>query len=133
MKMKISEDFSRMVADLASPQANMDFLHGAVGVATEAGELLDAAKKHVFYRLPVDVDNVKEELGDLLFYAELVRQAVGLEWDDIERANMDKLRKRYTSGSFSTAEAVERKDKDPGARRPLTSDGYARERERFEP
>ena len=109
--MRLRPEYKEMVAALASPQANMDFLHGAVGCATEAGELLDAAKKHVFYSRPVDRENVEEELGDMLFYMELCRQSLGLSWDRIEQSNIEKLKKRYPEGTFSSADATARADK----------------------
>lgn len=93
-----------------------DLWHGATGVCTEAGELLDAVKKVVVYGRPVDVDNVIEELGDLRFYMEQVRQRVsaiaGREVTDEEilDANVRKLMKRY-GGAYTDAAAVARADK----------------------
>ena len=52
--------------------------HMATGVSGEAGELLDAVKKVVVYRKPVDMENVVEELGDLEFYMEGLRQGLGI-------------------------------------------------------
>lgn len=43
--------------------------HGIIGMMTEAGELLDQMKKHWFYGRELDVVNIKEELGDILWYA----------------------------------------------------------------
>ena len=57
-----------------------------VGVSGEAGELLDAVKKAVIYRKPLDLENVIEELGDLEFYMEGLRQ--GLEiWTKQSKTN----------------------------------------------
>lgn len=42
-------------------------LHMAIGISGEAGELLDAIKKATIYRKPLDIANVREECGDLLF------------------------------------------------------------------
>jgi len=47
--------------------------HMSSGVAGEAGELLDAIKKHVFYNAPLNMENVIEELGDMEFYIEGLR------------------------------------------------------------
>ena len=54
----------------------LNLLHMAVGLESEAGELLDAIKKIVVYRKPVgDLSdknsiawNVREEIGDLLWF-----------------------------------------------------------------
>lgn len=86
--------------------------HMATGVAGEAGELLDAIKKHAIYQKPLDIDNVIEELGDLEFYMEGLRDALGIQREVTLAHNMRKLAKRYSSGSFSNAEAQNRADKD---------------------
>ena len=43
-------------------------LHAAVGICGEAGELIDAVKKNWIYGADLDLENVLEECGDLLFY-----------------------------------------------------------------
>ena len=49
-------------------QPNVRILHAAIGCVTESGELLDALKKQIFYGRELDVVNVKEEAGDILWY-----------------------------------------------------------------
>lgn len=53
---------------LKSLGKELDLLHCATGLVTESAELVDCIKKHVFYGKPLDVVNIKEELGDLLWY-----------------------------------------------------------------
>lgn len=52
--------------------------HGIIGMMTEAGELLDQMKKHWFYGRELDVVNIKEELGDILWYAAIFSHERGL-------------------------------------------------------
>lgn len=87
-----------------------DLWHGATGVATEAGELLSTVKAHVIYQKPLDVDNVIEELGDLEFYMEQVRQCLDIGREETIAANMKKLGVRYAQG-FSNQAAQARADK----------------------
>ena len=87
-----------------------ELLHAAIGIAGEAGELLDAVRKHVFEGQPLDEDNVIEELGDLNFYLEAACQAIGVSREEIEQRNTAKLSKRY-EGGYSDQQAQERKDK----------------------
>lgn len=87
------------------------FWHMATGVCTEAGELLDAAKKAVIYRKPLDRANVIEELGDIEFYLEGVRQGLNISRKECLDHNIEKLRKRYHGGKFNEAHAQERADK----------------------
>ena len=102
-----------MVAELASPMPNFDFLHGAIGVSKEAGEVLDKACRNFAYSTPIDWDNIEEELGDILFYMELIRQSSNgwIAWERVERANIEKLSKRYPDGVFDRKDAEKRADK----------------------
>lgn len=88
--------------------------HMATGVSGEAGELLDAVKKHVVYQKDADLQNVKEELGDLFFYAVNLMASFGFTLEEVLKANMQKLSKRYASGSYSNQQAQERADKQAG-------------------
>lgn len=87
-----------------------ELLHMAIGLAGEVGELLDAVKRHVFYDRPLDRENAIEELGDIEFYSADLRRLIGAFRNDVLRANIDKLNKRYNKG-YSDKEAQERADK----------------------
>lgn len=109
MTLALAKDGAVIKQEITPEQANL--LHMGVGVSTEANELLDAIKKHVIYQKPLDVENVKEELGDLLFYMSNLMQSVGLSFEEILQHNIDKLSVRYSKGSYSNAQAQERADK----------------------
>lgn len=91
--------------------ADAHLMHMAIGIAGEAGELLDAIKKQVIYRKPLDRENVLEELGDLEFYMEGIRQAVGFTREECLEANIAKLGKRYEGLTYSDQAAQDRADK----------------------
>lgn len=86
-------------------------LHMAVGISGEAGELLDAVKKAVIYRKPLDRKNVVEELGDLEFYMEGLRFKLGITREETLAANIDKLGERYKGHQYSNQQAQDRADK----------------------
>ena len=86
-------------------------LHMAVGIAGEAGELLDAIKKAVIYRKPLDRVNVIEELGDLEFYMEGLRQSLSISREEVLTENINKLSTRYQSMSYTDSAAQQRADK----------------------
>lgn len=88
----------------------VSLIHMCIGVSGEAGELLDAIKKHTIYGRDLDLGNVIEELGDLEFYMEGLRQELGLSRKEILEANIVKLQKRYADG-YSDKAAHERADK----------------------
>lgn len=85
--------------------------HMAIGICGEAGELLDAVKKHSIYKKPIDLNNVIEELGDIEFYLEGLRQGFSITREQTIAANIAKLQVRYSSGSYSDKQAQERADK----------------------
>lgn len=113
-------DYSDFVASLVKPGEDIlvsltpercHAWHMATGVSGEAGELLDAVKKYVVYNKPADLENVVEELGDLEFYIEGIRQSFGLDRNQIIAKNKEKLSKRYNSGKYSDKQAHDRADK----------------------
>ena len=87
-----------------------ELLHMAIGISGEAGELLDAVKKHCIYNQPMDFKNITEELGDLEFYMQGVRNILGISRTEIINENMNKLNKRY-SEQYTNEQAQMRHDK----------------------
>lgn len=85
-------------------------MHMAIGVSGEAGELLDTIKRHVIYQQEIDMVNAVEEIGDIEFYLEGLRQGLGVTRDECLRANIAKLQKRYGE-KYSNEAAKERRDK----------------------
>ena len=85
-------------------------IHAILGISGEAGELVDAVKRTVVYHEPLDRQNLKEELGDLLYYVGLLMSDNDWTLDEVLRENMGKLQKRYPDG-YNNADAVARKDK----------------------
>lgn len=99
------------VGDRLSQQTGqLRLLHGAMGISGESGELMDAIKKHVMYNKPLDVDNVKEELGDLAWYMAIMLDQIGSSFGEVMELNHDKLEKRYPTG-YTDQAAKDRADK----------------------
>lgn len=82
---------------------------GAMGLAGEAGEVVDLIKKHVHHKVPFDRDKFIKELGDVRWYLELLCDCAGVTIQEVEKLNIEKLRKRYPDG-FTTQASIERKD-----------------------
>lgn len=70
-------------------------LHAVIGIATESGELLDQMKKVVYYGKPLDRINIREELGDLMWYMAILMRELDLNLEEILELNIEKLRARY--------------------------------------
>jgi NTP pyrophosphatase (non-canonical NTP hydrolase) len=67
--MTISEyqiEAKRTCSDLGSKYRNV--LHTSSGFLTEIGEVIDVFKKRFAYKKPIDYVNLKEEIGDCLWY-----------------------------------------------------------------
>lgn len=88
-------------------------LHAAVGVAGEAGELLDAIKKSWIYGKELDRDNLLEECGDTLFYVAALLRHAGFTLEQAMEHNIAKLSVRYPNG-YTDQAARDRADKVDG-------------------
>jgi NTP pyrophosphatase (non-canonical NTP hydrolase) len=69
-------------------------IHGIIGLATEAGELLELLRD-TLNGMPLDLTNLKEEVGDGKWYMAILARAAGFVWGDDERSNIAKLRARF--------------------------------------
>jgi NTP pyrophosphatase (non-canonical NTP hydrolase) len=98
-----------IAAELTGHDAHL--IHMAIGISGEAGELLDAIKKRAVYRKELDRENVIEELGDIEFYLEGLRQGLDITRDQCLEANIAKLGKRYEGLKYSDSAAQHRADK----------------------
>lgn len=91
-------------------QETMRLFHGALGIYTEAAELLEATAKAMATG-EADRTNILEEMGDVSFYMAVIYDAMGFSPKDSCEANLDKLirgpKARYRAG-FSSDAAVNR-------------------------
>lgn len=85
------------------------YLHAAVGISTEAGEVLDIIKKTWAFNKPMDRLKLQHEMGDLLFYMQFMCNVMELSLDELADSNMSKLKKRYPEG-YTDKAAQERLD-----------------------
>jgi len=106
----INESARTMAPNIYHESVNVETLHGIIGISGEAGELIDAAKKALFYGHDLDKKNIKEELGDILWYIAAVIRSEGWTFEEIMEENIDKLKKRYPE-QFTSELAKERLDK----------------------
>ena len=82
-------------------------LNAVLGMCGEAGEVSDMFKKYKYQGHALDIDDVKEELGDVLWYITLAAHAVDSSLGEIMQINIDKLNKRYPNG-FEAERSVNR-------------------------
>lgn len=87
-----------------------DLLHAIMGVVTESGELMDVCKRAFYYgkgKDAVDLVNIKEEFGDVLWYVALGLHACGASFEEVMETNINKLKARYPE-KFSSTDAYDR-------------------------
>ena len=84
------------------PHAGHDFVYPTLGLVGEAGEVADKLKKTIRDDNGVVTDvkreEVKKELGDVLWYVAQVATELHLSLDDIASANLEKLLSRKERG-----------------------------------
>jgi len=90
---------------------DLALIHAILGIAGECGEIVDAIKKVVIYRQPINIKNIIEELGDLEFYIEDLRRWLKISRTRTIKANITKLAKRYPGFVYTDKRAKTRLDK----------------------
>ena len=68
-------------------------------------------KKWVFHEKEIDIEHLKKECGDILWYIAMVCQSFNWDMNEIMQMNIDKLKARYPDG-FDTVRANNRKGND---------------------
>lgn len=70
-------------------------IHAQMGMQTESSEFTDAIKKHIFYGKKLDEVNLREEIGDMLWYIAIALDCLGSDFETEMKINIDKLKARY--------------------------------------
>jgi NTP pyrophosphatase (non-canonical NTP hydrolase) len=78
-----------------------------VGLNGEIGEVTDIFKKHLFHGHDLDMDHLKEELGDVMFYIVNLATIFNIDMSEVLKMNVDKLLKRYPNG-FNSQDSINR-------------------------
>lgn len=97
----------RTMNDKLEPRDAINML--ALGLAGEAGEVVDHIKKYLYHGHELDSNHVTKELGDVMWYIVNMASALGVDMNEILADNVAKLRKRYPD-KFSFEASRNRKD-----------------------
>lgn len=95
----------------------VELLHAATGIATEAGELFEVLLGTIFEGKRLDIVNVREESGDLLWYMAKLLKFSGTSFEAEMERNLAKLAKRH--GAKFKAEAADEEGRDRAAERKI--------------
>ena len=87
-----------------------EITHAALGIAGEAGEIVELLKKRVIYGKTLDIKEVIKEVGDLRFYLEALCNTLDISDQEVLQANANKLATRYKDLTYSPEQALSRVD-----------------------
>jgi NTP pyrophosphatase (non-canonical NTP hydrolase) len=99
-------EYQEWVGTISSGQVECSIM----GLAGEAGEVVDLLKKHLYHARPLDRAALTKELGDVLWYLTDVARAYGIPLDRVVAENVAKLSARFASGKFTPEQANARAD-----------------------
>lgn len=104
-------EYQKLAMKTLNPSLNKKevMINAVMGLCGESGEVSDIVKKHLFQGHELDVEKIKKELGDVLWYIAEMCEALDLELDKVMEANIEKLSKRFKDG-FTVEESINRKD-----------------------
>jgi NTP pyrophosphatase (non-canonical NTP hydrolase) len=107
-------DYQRLAKRTEKPlEGKAALQHHLMGVASESGELAGAIKAHVIYGKDLNVANVAEEIGDILWYLAGFCNTLGLSLESCAVGNIQKLMLRYPD-QYKDVHALARADKRGG-------------------
>lgn len=102
---KYQEEASRTCASIDG--GILDDMHMILGMQTEVAEIADVYKKHIAYGKELDLVNIKEEIGDAMWYFANLCNFHGWDLRDILDTNINKLKIRYPE-KFTSENALNR-------------------------
>lgn len=88
-----------------------EIFNSCLGLSGEVGEFNDMIKKWVFHEKELDIEHLKKECGDILWYISMMCHAFRWDLDEIMQMNIDKLKARYPEG-FDVTKANNRRSND---------------------
>ncbi|MEK6897759.1 MAG: nucleoside triphosphate pyrophosphohydrolase family protein [Nanoarchaeota archaeon] len=85
----------------------LELCNWGLGIAGEAGDVASCIKKLVFHKNESIKDGIKENLGDMMWYASMICNNLNWSLEEILEENIKKLKARYPRG-FTEKDAQRR-------------------------
>lgn len=89
-----------------TPQ-QIDIIHACMGMISETGEILEEVLNSAIEGREMDLTNLEEEGGDVMWYVAMYLRAIGSNFIKVCKQNIAKLFKRYPE-KFNSESALER-------------------------
>jgi NTP pyrophosphatase (non-canonical NTP hydrolase) len=110
--MKVNE-YQKLAMKTLNPALDKKdvLINSVMGLCGESGEAIDIVKKWLAQGHELDRERLAKELGDIAWYLAEAATALELPLEDILKANIEKLKKRYPEG-FDEARSLARAKDD---------------------
>ena len=110
--MKVNE-YQKLAMTTLNPELSKKdvLINSVMGLCGESGEAIDIVKKWLAQGHELDREHLLKELGDVAWYLAEAATALDVPLEDIFRANIEKLKKRYPDG-FKAEESQKRLNGD---------------------
>lgn len=93
--------YQKLAKTTAIYPENAKIYYPCLGLAGEVGEVCEKVKKHIRDGRELDVEDLKKELGDILWYLSALSSDLGIELDDVAVTNYNKLKSRMERNVIS--------------------------------
>ena len=93
------KDYQDKAAYFIKDSIKGDNCYFTLGLCGEAGEVAEKIKKSLRDGT-LDLENLKAEIGDVLWYVAALSGSFGFSLDEIAEKNLDKLRSRLSRGKI---------------------------------
>lgn len=103
----IGDERSLEAIMIARSSDDIDFIHGVLGVFSEAGELLELLVDSIINNKPIDLVNLNEENGDCMWYQAILAKVGKQSFEQTQTQNIAKLKARYPD-KFTEHDALNR-------------------------
>lgn len=94
---KMLNEYQREIEKFIITEGDTRLIENALGLVGEAGEVAEKVKKFIRDG-KIDVEAVKKELGDVLFYVAALSTWIEEDLSEVAQTNIDKLTDRKQRG-----------------------------------
>lgn len=101
----VANDRLNLKLDVSDEQLRL--LHSGLGMLTEAEEFLSPVVSSILNNQDLDLVNLKEELGDSMWYTAIACDVLGTTFEIEQERNITKLQQRYPE-KFDSDKAINR-------------------------
>jgi NTP pyrophosphatase (non-canonical NTP hydrolase) len=88
------KNYQELAKTTAIYPQNAKVFYPALGLAGETGEICEKVKKHLRDGRELDKEDLKKELGDVLWYLSAISSDLGIDLEDVAVTNYEKLKSR---------------------------------------